>query len=174
MYYGYRFYAPEAGRWLTRDPLGEAGGLNLYAFTGNNPVNWIDPWGLISDWRPVPTKKGWEFRHDKALCEQDYPHDHFRKRGKEIARKVNSKTGEQKKHGKGKDQDVPEDVIKATQKGMKFTGIVSFDLFLFEFSEAVDDAATYLNELIPPPPLLPLPDLSPVPGGVPSPVLCPL
>ena len=46
MYYGYRFYAPEIGRWLTRDPLGEAGGLNLYAFTGNNPVNWVDPWGL--------------------------------------------------------------------------------------------------------------------------------
>ena len=46
VYYGYRFYAPEAGRWLTRDPLGEAGGLNLYAFTGNNPVNWVDFWGL--------------------------------------------------------------------------------------------------------------------------------
>ena len=44
--FGYRFYAPELGRWLTRDPLGEAGGLNLYAFVGNNPVNWVDPWGL--------------------------------------------------------------------------------------------------------------------------------
>ncbi|GAK50183.1 RhsD protein [Candidatus Moduliflexus flocculans] len=31
---------------MTRDPLGEAGGLNLYAFVGNNPVNWGDPWGL--------------------------------------------------------------------------------------------------------------------------------
>jgi hypothetical protein len=26
--------------------LGEAGGINLYAFVGNNPVNWVDPWGL--------------------------------------------------------------------------------------------------------------------------------
>jgi uncharacterized protein RhaS with RHS repeats len=34
------------GRWTTRDPLGEHGGLNLYAFVGNNPVNWGDPWGL--------------------------------------------------------------------------------------------------------------------------------
>jgi hypothetical protein len=33
-------------RWTTRDPLREAGGLNLYAFVGNNPVNWVDPWGL--------------------------------------------------------------------------------------------------------------------------------
>ena len=48
VYYGYRFYAPEVGRWLTRDPLGEAGGLNLYAFTGNNPVNWVDFWGWVT------------------------------------------------------------------------------------------------------------------------------
>ena len=46
VYYGYRFYVPEVGRWLTRDPLGEAGCLNLYAFNGNNPVNWVDPFGL--------------------------------------------------------------------------------------------------------------------------------
>ncbi len=32
---------------MNRDPLGERGGINLYAFTGNNPVNWVDPWGLI-------------------------------------------------------------------------------------------------------------------------------
>ncbi|GAK58230.1 YD repeat protein [Candidatus Vecturithrix granuli] len=46
VYYGYRFYSPALGRWTTRDPLGEHGGLNLYAFVGNNPVNWVDPWGL--------------------------------------------------------------------------------------------------------------------------------
>jgi RHS repeat-associated protein len=44
--YEYRNYLPAIGRWTTRDPLGEAGGLNLYAFVGNNPVNWVDPWGL--------------------------------------------------------------------------------------------------------------------------------
>jgi uncharacterized protein RhaS with RHS repeats len=44
--YEYRSYLPEVGRWSTRDPLGEAGGMNLYAFVGNNPVNWVDPWGL--------------------------------------------------------------------------------------------------------------------------------
>ena len=45
-YYGYRFYAPTIGKWLTRDPLGEAGGINLYGFCLNDPVNWFDPLGL--------------------------------------------------------------------------------------------------------------------------------
>ncbi len=46
VYYGYRFYSTEPDRRTTRDPLGEAGGVNLYAFVGNNPVNWVDPLGL--------------------------------------------------------------------------------------------------------------------------------
>jgi RHS repeat-associated protein len=52
IYYGFRFYGPEIGRWTTRDPLGEAGGMNLYAFVGNNPVNWVDPYGLIN-WKKL-------------------------------------------------------------------------------------------------------------------------
>ena len=38
VYYGYRFYSPTLGRWLTRDQIGEKGGINLYGFTGNNPI----------------------------------------------------------------------------------------------------------------------------------------
>jgi len=44
-YYGYRFYDPLTQRWLNRDPLGEAGGHNLYTFVGNDTINWIDPFG---------------------------------------------------------------------------------------------------------------------------------
>ncbi|MEI7929395.1 MAG: RHS repeat-associated core domain-containing protein, partial [Verrucomicrobiales bacterium] len=43
---GYRHYDPRFGRWLSRDPLGEAGGFNLYAYCGNDPVNRHDPLGL--------------------------------------------------------------------------------------------------------------------------------
>jgi RHS repeat-associated protein len=41
----YRAYDPEAGRWLSRDPIGEAGGMNLYAYVDGNPANGIDPSG---------------------------------------------------------------------------------------------------------------------------------
>jgi RHS repeat-associated protein len=44
-YYLYRFYDPNLQRWLNRDPIGEDGGLNLYAFVCNNPPGWIDDLG---------------------------------------------------------------------------------------------------------------------------------
>jgi hypothetical protein len=40
------FYDPELGRWLSRDPIGEDGGINLYGYVGNDPVNGVDPLGL--------------------------------------------------------------------------------------------------------------------------------
>jgi RHS repeat-associated protein len=45
VYYGYRYYAPELGRWLNRDPVEEEGGLNLYGFVDNNPLYYVDPDG---------------------------------------------------------------------------------------------------------------------------------
>lgn len=45
-YYRARYYKPELGRFLQPDPIGFGDGLNLYTYVGNNPLNWIDPWGL--------------------------------------------------------------------------------------------------------------------------------
>ena len=41
-----RYYDPDIGRYLSPDPIGLRGGLNLYAYVGNDPVNWMDPEGL--------------------------------------------------------------------------------------------------------------------------------
>ncbi len=47
-YYLYRFYDPNLQRWLNRDPLEEAGGVDLYTYVGNNPIDESDPLGLMS------------------------------------------------------------------------------------------------------------------------------
>jgi RHS repeat-associated protein len=41
----YRAYDPNTGRWLSRDPIAENGGINLYTYVGENPINWNDPSG---------------------------------------------------------------------------------------------------------------------------------
>jgi len=62
-----RWYSPSTGRWFSRDPIGERGGKNLYAFVGNDPVNLADAHGLVV-WTNGPTVEtrsttvqGWPF-----------------------------------------------------------------------------------------------------------------
>ncbi len=54
-YYGYRYYSPELGRWLTRDPITEEGGINLYCMVDNDPINHIDSYGM-SPWSVILKK----------------------------------------------------------------------------------------------------------------------
>jgi RHS repeat-associated protein len=43
----YRGYDPRLGRWLSRDPIGEVGGINLYGYVGNGPISNLDLLGLF-------------------------------------------------------------------------------------------------------------------------------
>jgi|GEM_PF-211000 len=56
-----RYYDPQQGRYITQDPVGLAGGLNLYAYVGGDPVSLVDPLGL----NPCPPA-GW--RHCATAC----------------------------------------------------------------------------------------------------------
>lgn len=49
----YRLYDPDLDRWISRDPIGETAGINLYAYVGNNSATFIDPLGLKTCWRPA-------------------------------------------------------------------------------------------------------------------------
>ncbi|OCG47550.1 hypothetical protein A9G35_03515 [Gilliamella sp. Choc5-1] len=42
-----RYYDPFTGRYITQDPLGILGGLNSYQYAGSDPINWVDPLGLL-------------------------------------------------------------------------------------------------------------------------------
>jgi RHS repeat-associated protein len=44
-----RVYDPQSGRFTQEDPIGLAGGLNLYGFANSDPVNFSDPFGLCAD-----------------------------------------------------------------------------------------------------------------------------
>ena len=65
-YNTFRYYDPDLGRFISQDPIGLVGGINLYQYAPN-PVEWVDPWGLskkspspcdgefcISDWTGYP------------------------------------------------------------------------------------------------------------------------
>ncbi len=58
--FGQRYYDPGLGSWLTRDPIAENGGVNLYSYTQGNPVNGLDPSGLMVPHGRVPRPAPWD------------------------------------------------------------------------------------------------------------------
>ena len=79
----YRAYDPRFGRWLTRDPIGERGGQNLYGYVGGNPSNAVDPWGLAgkltgppNGWvRTSPKQIRWFDKNGNADRDVDWGHN---------------------------------------------------------------------------------------------------
>ena len=57
-YNRYRYYDPSIGRYISADPIGQAGGVNLYTYVLNDPVNWMDPFGLDRLISPRPGGPG--------------------------------------------------------------------------------------------------------------------
>ena len=57
-YYGYRFYDAENGRWINKDPIAEAGGVNLYSMVDNSVVNYIDYLGRAKQPKKPKLPKG--------------------------------------------------------------------------------------------------------------------
>src|SRR4029077_18673260 len=48
-FYRARYYSPKLGRFISEDPLGfEGSGLNFYSYVSNDPINFVDPFGLTA------------------------------------------------------------------------------------------------------------------------------
>ena len=52
VYYNYRHYSPSDGRWISRDPIEEQGGANLYGFVNNLPIKLFDQQGMLISGAP--------------------------------------------------------------------------------------------------------------------------
>jgi len=89
LYYGYRFYSPVLGRWLNRDPLGQQGGLNLYGFATNSPLNQGDYLGLAKLW----TFSGVNSLNLKNFKIEDYVNMYFQGRGMTVNKSFPSQSG---------------------------------------------------------------------------------
>jgi len=84
-YYGYRYYDPATGRWPSRDPIEEEGGINLYGFVGNDGIHQWDALGLktcrtrrgvvrlkidkLPSWFPAKFKGEIGLRHSYEECD---------------------------------------------------------------------------------------------------------
>lgn len=71
-----RYYDAQTGRFTQEDPIGLAGGINLYAFGGSDPVNYSDPFGLCPECRmgwgsPTAENVEKETRYYESLTNAD-------------------------------------------------------------------------------------------------------
>ena len=69
-YYRARYYHPELRRFLEPDPLGYADGMNLYAYAGNNPVMYVDPYGTCR--KKLWNRRGHGIKIQKLILLLDY------------------------------------------------------------------------------------------------------
>jgi RHS repeat-associated protein len=67
LYYGYRYYNPQSGTWINRDPAEEGGGTNLYGFVNNDGINAVDYLGL---WKKDGWSGGWFSYFGHATAEK--------------------------------------------------------------------------------------------------------
>ena len=80
---GHRWYQPEIGRFVQRDPIGLGGGLNVYVYCGSNPSTGVDPLGLwnVMKWMYTGDGNAPDWVYDEAvngLGQEWYEHNPLR------------------------------------------------------------------------------------------------
>ena len=96
VYYNYRHYEPNRGRWMQRDPVGEDKGVNIFGFIRNNGILGVDVrglflWFLGSNFRECPKGQTWTFKNIARVPKADGCSNPFKgwilgKAGKGIAK----------------------------------------------------------------------------------------
>ena len=112
VYYGRRYYSPSQGRFFGRDPKFEKGGLNLFGYVINNPINSWDYLGMVSiEWLVSELE---ELRSELARLEQDvvdYGHDRYTdSRIAQLQKAIGDLEAELGEAAQGADGNVPQTV----------------------------------------------------------------
>jgi len=101
-YYGYRYYDPLTGRWPSRDPIEEEGGINLYGFVENDGINWFD---ILGNGKSRGGGRQDEFKNDSSADLQE-KHDNLKndrtKEGKAQRKKIEREQKNRDERNKGK------------------------------------------------------------------------
>jgi RHS repeat-associated protein len=109
-YYRNRVYSPTIGRFLQKDPIGYFDSMNLFTYVENNPLNYLDPWGL----KKIEQVGEYEIHFDTGHHGGDH-YQVYDKKGNLIGR-FDMKTGAPIEH-KGKLPKMPGKVNKWLKKG---------------------------------------------------------
>jgi RHS repeat-associated protein len=84
-FYRARYYDPKVGRFVTKDPIGFAGGINVYAYVENNPVRFKDPKGknvvvhVVTHFIVEPLFRDQHRLNEGAKTEKNFLKDQFEK-----------------------------------------------------------------------------------------------
>ena len=146
--YGFRFYSPGLGRWINRDPLEEEGGMNLYGFVFNDPVNQWDHYGLASaSWGPEGSGSAEE-------CAS------LLRRIGNLEHKIQQRLGELQENPQGLPERAPGDVCKPSSSRWGHRKLINVDKAQRDALKA--EYAWKCSSKLPPMPY-PVPVLPPVP-----------
>lgn len=125
-YFGYRYYHPATGSWLSREPLGEEESMNLYAYCHNDPINKVDVLGLAAIFAFDGTNLLAKHQSNVRLLLQNYQGEKFYKNGVGTEWHAKLRGGAFGRYGKKRVKKALKEMEKSYAKGERVFDVIGF------------------------------------------------